>query len=84
MYDALLEALTQGQTIISAANFSTTFKSWSHCESGQSELHRQFEMLQKFSPKHKKGDVKDGLQKENVHKNRDVKLAASKYYKMLH
>ena len=68
VYDAVLEAIMQGNTVIPASRFSSTFRRLQ--KSGR--LQEQFDILSQFEPKMKGGEGKIGLLQENLSKNRDM------------
>ena len=79
VYDALLEALTQGDTTIAAAEFVPTFQQLQRVPQGgtRSRLEEQFQHLVTFDPKHKPRDTYTALSAENVKKNRDPDIVTS-------
>ena len=68
VYDAVLESIIQGNTVVPACRFSSTFRRWQ--KSGK--LQEQFDILSRFEPKMKGGEGKIGLLQENLSKNRDM------------
>lgn len=81
VYDALLEALKIGDTIISSASFSTKFQSLLlPDENGISSLEKEYQLLDGVSYKGRPEDYALGSIPENMEKNRfsDI-LPADKY-----
>jgi protein tyrosine phosphatase len=72
VYDALLEALKVGKTVISCSVFKEEFEHLCVVDPvrNKSPLEEQYELLDKMSPKSKPEDYNLGSQPENQEKNR--------------
>ena len=74
VYEALLENVKEGGTIIPAAQFDEAFAKLQ--QRGGKQLVKQFVLLSKFDPQQPADSLKTALMEDNVHKNRDASLAA--------